>query len=125
MSKMKEFIAFRATMELLKETAQTSILDKVYDQCIENPASKENYVKALYAPFTDQQISDKIAEIITSPQINAEVKVIYQTVKNLNKACPEHSGDWYFTGDYPTDGGMMVVNRSFANFREGKVVRAY
>jgi amidophosphoribosyltransferase len=125
MSKMKEFIAFRATLELLKETAQTGILDKVYDQCLEYPEATENFVKAIYAPFTDQEISDKIAEIITSPQINAEVKVIYQTVKNLNKACPEHSGDWYFTGDFPTDGGMRVVNRSFANFREGKIVRAY
>jgi amidophosphoribosyltransferase len=125
MSKMKEFIAFRATLELLKESGRSNVLDEVYEKCVASPNAKENFVKQVYAPFTDQQISDKIAEIITSPQINAEVKVIYQTVKNLNKACPEHIGDWYFTGNFPTEGGMRVVNKSFANFMEGKVVRAY
>ncbi|MGY6559805.1 MAG: amidophosphoribosyltransferase [Nitritalea sp.] len=125
MSKMREFIAFRATVALLKERGMTSLMDEVYEKCIAHPAPTQNYVKALYAPFTDQEISDKIAEIITSTSIQAEVKVIYQTVENLNRACPEHLGDWYFTGDFPTTGGMRVVNRAFANYMEGKAIRAY
>jgi amidophosphoribosyltransferase len=85
----------------------------------------ENFVKALYEPFSDQEISDKIAEIITTSEIRAEVKVIYQTVENLHKCIPDHLGDWYFTGNFPTSGGMRVVNRAFANYMEGKAVRAY
>ncbi|QDH81411.1 amidophosphoribosyltransferase [Echinicola soli] len=125
MSKMREFIAFRAALKLLEETGQQYILDEVYDKCVANPDAEENFVKEVYGKFTPQQISDKIADIITMDQINAEVKVIYQTVENLNKSCPEHLGDWYFTGDFPTEGGMKVVNKSFVNFMEGKVVRAY
>lgn len=125
MSKLKEFIAFRATVELLKDKGMSYLMDEVYEKCITNQILTQNYVKALYDPFSDQEISDKIADIITTDEINAEVKVIYQTVDNLHKCIPDHSGDWYFTGDFPTSGGMRVVNRAFANYMEGKVVRAY
>ncbi|MEX2591480.1 MAG: amidophosphoribosyltransferase [Anditalea sp.] len=125
MSKMKDFVAFRATIALIKEKGRTDILDQVYAKCVEDPKGKENYIKEVYASFTDQEISDKIAEIITSDKINAEVKVIYQTVANLNNACPDHLGDWYFTGNFPTQGGVQVVNRSFVNYMQGKAVRAY
>ncbi|MGY6741503.1 MAG: amidophosphoribosyltransferase [Cecembia sp.] len=125
MSKMKEFIAFRATLELLKERGMSYLLEEVYEKCNTQQILTENYVKLLYAPFSDQEISDKIAEIITTPEIRAEVKVLYQTVENLHKCIPDHLGDWYFTGDFPTSGGMRVVNRAFANFMEGKTVRAY
>ncbi len=125
MSKMKEFIAFRAMVELLKERNMTYIMDEAYDRCMTSDILNQNHVKALYEPFSDEEISDKIAEIITTPDIKAEVKVIYQTVDNLHKCIPEHTGDWYFTGNFPTAGGMRVVNRAYANFMEGKIVRAY
>jgi amidophosphoribosyltransferase len=127
MSKMKEFIAFRACLALLKETHQENLLDSVYEKCLASVHEKKtpNYVKELYAPFTHEQISDKIAEIVTPTDTKAEVQVIYQTVENLHKACPNHLGDWYFTGDYPTNGGNKVVNKAFVNFMEGKLVRAY
>jgi amidophosphoribosyltransferase len=85
----------------------------------------KNYVKEIYAPFTDEQISAKIAELLTPPTIKAEVEIVYQTVENLHKACPKNLGDWYFTGDYPTPGGNRVVNKAFMNYVEGKNVRAY
>lgn len=125
MSKMKEFVAFRAALALLRERKMENVLDEVYDACAGSPNSSENFVKGIYSHFSDEELSDKIAEIITTEDINAEVKVIYQTVDNLHKCCPEHLGDWYFTGDYPTIGGMRVVNKSFVNFMEGKTVRAY
>jgi amidophosphoribosyltransferase len=84
-----------------------------------------NYVKEIYAPFSDEQISDKIAEMLTTSEINAEVKIVYQTIEGLHEACPNHKGDWYFTGDYPTPGGNKVVNQSFINFIEGSNARAY
>ena len=125
MSKMKDFVAFRAAISLLKESGREYVLDEVYEKCINDPKGTLNYVKEVYGSFTDEQISDKIAQIITSKQIRAEVKVIYQTVASLNQACPDHKGDWYFTGNFPTVGGMQVVNRSFVNYMEGKTVRAY
>ncbi|MFD2202480.1 amidophosphoribosyltransferase [Shivajiella indica] len=125
MSKMKEFIAFRATVELLKERGMSNLMDEVYEKCTTKQILTENYVKELYEPFSDQEISDKVAEIITTKEIKAEVKVLYQTVENLHKCIPDHLGDWYFTGNFPTSGGMRVVNRAFANYMEGKVVRAY
>src|SRR5690606_1112832 len=125
MSKMKDFVAFRAAIALLKDYGKTYILDQVYAKCLNDPKGNENYVKEIYSSFTDDQISDKIAEIITSEAIQAKVKVIYQTVANLNNSCPEHLGDWYFTGNFPTQGGVQVVNRSFVNYMEGKAVRAY
>ena len=125
MSKMKEFIAFRAAIALLHEHGKSHILDEVYVKCLEDPSGSVNHVKEVYSSFTYDQISDKIAEIVTTDAIKAEVKVIYQTVVSLNNACPDHLGDWYFTGNFPTKGGVQVVNRSFVNFMEGKAVRAY
>lgn len=127
MSRMKDFVAFRAALVLLKEADKEYLLDEVYDKCEmdRNNKSAPNHVKELYAPFTDEQISRKIAEIITPSEIKAEVEVVYQTVENLHKACPKHVGDWYFTGNYPTKGGNKVVNRAFVNYMQGKTVRAY
>jgi len=129
MSRMGEFVAFEAAISLLKERGKESIILDVYQKCKASellPKEQvENYVKAIYEPFTDQEISDRIAEIITPKEINAEVKVIYQTLENLHKACPEHTGDWYFSGNFPTPGGNKVVNRAFANWMEGKNQRGY
>lgn len=129
MSKMKEFVAFRAALALLKERNLEHILDEVNLKCLvalENgTASQENFVKAIYAPFTDQEISDKIAEIVKPNNLQAELSIVYQTVENLNIACPNHLGDWYFTGNFPTPGGNQVVNKSFVNFMKGIEVRAY
>jgi amidophosphoribosyltransferase len=134
MSKVKEFVAFRAVLQLLNERGLNHIADEVYAQAVaaieSGNAMQENYVKALFAPFTHDEISRKVADIITPRRndvvdLNAEVSVIYQTVENLHVACPNHSGDWYFTGNYPTPGGNKVVNKAFVNFMEGKVVRAY
>ncbi len=125
MSRMKEFIAFRAALALLKERKLENVLDGVYDSCVAHSSSNENYVKEVYSLFTNEEISDKIAEIVTTKEIKADVKVIFQTVENLHKCIPDHLGDWYFTGDYPTTGGTRVVNRAFANYMEGKTERAY
>ncbi len=123
MSRMSEFIAFNAAIELLKEYNLTSVLDDVYRKCKESeslPADRiENCVKKVYAPFTDAQIADKIARMITPEEVKCEVKVVYQTIENLHKACPRHPGDWYFSGDYPTPGGTRLVNRAFVNYYEG------
>lgn len=129
MAKLEGLVAFQATLELLKERNQYHLVEEVYQKskAQENLPDSEivNYVKEIYAPFTDQEISDKIAEMLTSSSVNAEIKIIFQTVDNLHKACPENLGDWYFTGDYPTNGGNRVVNRAFMNFYEGKDARAY
>ncbi len=127
MSKMKDFIAFRAVIALLKERDMEYILDDVYNTCVATLGDPkvENHVKKLYEPFTYEEVSDKIAEIVTPKGMKAEVKVIYQSVNNLHRACPNHLGDWYFTGDFPTEGGNKVVNRAFMYFMEGKLVRAY
>jgi len=125
MSRMKEFIAFRAALELLKERKMEHVLDKVYQSCSEHTNSGLNFVKEVYDSFSDQEISDKIASIVTSTEIKAQVKLIFQTVENLHKCIPDHLGDWYFTGDYPTTGGTRVVNRAFANYIEGRTERAY
>ena len=129
MSKMKDFVAFRAAMELLKERGLENILDEVNLKCLvalENgTATSENFVKAIYEPFTNEEISNKIAEIVKPKHLHAEVSVIYQTVENLNVACPNHLGDWYFTGNFPTPGGNQVVNKAFVNFMKGVEVRAY
>ena len=127
MARIDEFIAFRATLELLKDTDQYHIVDEVYKKCKENEHldNPENYVKNIYAPFTAEQISDKIAELLKTENINAEVKIIFQSIGDLHKACPNDTGDWYFTGDFPTSGGMKVVNKAFVNFYEGKKERAY
>jgi len=129
MSRMGEFVAFEAAISLLKEAGRDDVILKVYQQCKDSAVlPKEevvNYVKAIYEPFTDQQVSDRIARIITPTAIKCKVEVIYQTLDNLHKACPDHSGDWYFSGDYPTPGGNKVVNRAFVNWMEGKNQRAY
>jgi len=129
MSRMGEFVAFEAAISLLKDAGKDDAILKVYQQCKDSAKlPKEdvmNYVKAIYEPFTDQEISDRIAKIITPKEIKAEVKVIYQTLDNLHQACPDHLGDWYFSGDFPTPGGNKVVNRAFANWMEGKNQRGY
>ncbi|MCB4807145.1 amidophosphoribosyltransferase [Tamlana sp. 62-3] len=129
MANLEGLIAFQAALELLKDNNQYSIVDEVYKKCLDQTdlADKDvvNFVKEIYEPFTDEQISDKIAELLNDESINAEVKIIFQSVENLHKACPEHLGDWYFTGNYPTVGGNRVVNRAFINFYEGNKERAY
>jgi amidophosphoribosyltransferase len=129
MAKMGDFIAFEAAIALLHETNQIHIIDEVYAKCIKQiTLPKEeviNVVKEIYAPFTDEQISKKIAELLTPNSIKAEVDIIFQSVENLNKACPNHLGDWYFTGNYPTPGGNKVVNKAFMNWKENKNERAY
>lgn len=126
MSRMKDFIAFRAAVKLIEDRGgMDNLLERVYDKCVAQPDSGENYVKEIYEPFSDQEISDEIASIITSENIKAGVHVIYQTVENLHLSCPAHSGDWYFTGNFPTKGGMRVVKKAFVNYMEGKEERAY
>ncbi|MBE8724970.1 amidophosphoribosyltransferase [Flavobacterium hungaricum] len=129
MAKLEGLVAFRAALTLLKERNLYHIVDEVYAKCKaqENFADKDvvNYVTAIYDQFTQEEVSDKIAEMLSSPEIKAEVKIIFQTVEDLHVACPKNLGDWYFTGDYPTPGGNRVVNRAFMNFYEGKDARAY
>jgi len=129
MAKITDFIAFTATIELLKETHQSEVLNEVYRKCkAQEKLPKEqmvNYVKEIYELFTPQQISAKIAQLVTPAGCNAEVAVVFQTVEDLHQAIPGHTGDWYFTGDYPTPGGNKVVNKSFINYIEGRNERAY
>ena len=129
MAKIADFIAFKAVIELLKETRKEGIINSVYlkAKAQENfPKEKiVNYVKELYEPFTPERIANKVAGLVTPPNLNASVHIVYQTIKDLHKACPGHLGDWYFTGDYPTPGGNKVVNRAFINYIEGRKVRAY
>lgn len=129
MARLGDFIAFRAAIELLKETGKEHVINDVYKKAkaqLEGPDSElVNHVKDIYAPFTHVEISAKIAEMLTTKEINAEVKIVYQTIEGLHEACPDHKGDWYFTGNYPTPGGMRVVNKSFINFIEGSNARAY
>lgn len=124
MSRMGEFIAFRAAMELLKENDMEHIAREVYRKCLEQSSLPDeeiqNYVKEIYAPFTDEQIARKIAEMLTPEDVKAEIEIVYQTVENLHKAIPNHPGDWYFSGDYPTPGGNRLVNGAYINFYEGK-----
>jgi len=129
MSKMKEFVAFRAVLELLKESGREFHLEDVYEQCkgaIQTlSGNMENHVKNLYAQFSYDEISQKVSEIVTPKNCKAEVQVVFQTIDNLHKACPKHIGDWYFTGDYATPGGNRVANKAYMFFMEGKTVRAY
>jgi amidophosphoribosyltransferase len=129
MSKLGDFIAFRAAIELMKEHGKEDCLKELYDKCKElqrmGQLHTENVVKQVYKPFTTEQISDKIAELITPKGLTLPVQVIFQTIESLHKACPTNTGDWYFTGNYPTPGGNRVVNKAFINFMEGKNVRGY
>jgi len=129
MAKLGDFIAFQAAVSLLKDNFKENLLEEVYEKAkaMEGLPKNEirNVVKEIYQPFTAEQISDKIAELLRPESIHAEVQIIYQSIEGLHNACPENLGDWYFTGNYPTPGGNKVVNRSFINYMEGKNVRAY
>lgn len=129
MAKLEGLVAFKAALALLKERNLYSIVDSVYEKCKaqENLVDAEvvNFVTEIYAPFTPEEISSKIAQMLCSSDIKAQVEIIFQTVENLHQACPKNLGDWYFTGDYPTPGGNRVVNRAFINFYEGIDLRAY
>ncbi|KOY88065.1 amidophosphoribosyltransferase [bacterium 336/3] len=125
MSRMKDFIAFRAMLELLKEHNKEYLIDELEQKDLNNLGETQNLAQKLYACFTDEQISDKIAQMIRKDGIRAEVSVIYQNVEGLHQACPSHLGDWYFTGNYPTQGGYTVVNKSLMNYLQGNLARAY
>jgi amidophosphoribosyltransferase len=129
MSKLGDFIAFRAAIELMKERGRENCLQEYYEHCKELQRTghlhTENVVRRIYSPFAPQEISDKIAQLITPPDISTPVQVIYQTIESLHKACPTNTGDWYFTGNYPTPGGNRVVNKAFINYMEGKNIRGY
>ncbi|MGA9589838.1 MAG: amidophosphoribosyltransferase [Salegentibacter sp.] len=129
MARIEDLVAFKAALELLRENNSYHIVEEVYAKCKEQVDLEDeevkNFVKEIYDPFTDEQISDKISELLSEPTVKAKIKVIYQSVENLHKACPKNLGDWYFTGDYPTFGGNRVVNRAFINFYEGNKDRAY
>ncbi|WP_047247020.1 amidophosphoribosyltransferase [Maribacter thermophilus] len=129
MAKLEDFIAFKAALALHKENNTMHVIEDIYKKCIDQVKTKDkdviNYVKEIYSPFTPDQISAKIGELLSPPDIKAEVQIIYQSVSSLHEACPKNLGDWYFTGNYPTPGGNRVVNRAFINFYEGKNERAY
>lgn len=129
MSKLGDFIAFRAAMELLRTRGMEDIADQVYHECRDRQRSgqlhTENLVRRIYKPFSTEEISDMVARLITPPEVDIPVQVIFQTIEDLHKACPGNTGDWYFTGNYPTPGGNRVVNRAFINFMEGRNVRGY
>jgi amidophosphoribosyltransferase len=129
MAKIGDFIAFNAAVELLKDTKQEHILTDAYEKCkAQAHLPKEemvNYVQDIYKPFTAEEISSKISELLTPKGMNAEVEIIYQSISDLHASCPDHKGDWYFTGNYPTPGGTKVVNKAFMNYMEGNNARAY
>ncbi|GIM50901.1 amidophosphoribosyltransferase [Capnocytophaga stomatis] len=129
MARLEDLIAFEATLQLHRERGTYNIVDEVYKKCIAQVNLSDdkviNYVKEIYTPFTDEEITDKITELLLPKDYPIDVKIIFQSVANLHKACPQNLGDWYFTGDYPTNGGNRVVNRAFINFYEGKKDRAY
>ncbi len=129
MARLEHLVAFQAALELHKDRGTYSIVEEIYHKCKEQVEMEDvnviNHVKKLYAPFTDEEISDKIAEIISEENIESKVKLIFQSVDDLHKACPKNLGDWYFTGNYPTAGGNRVVNRAYINFYEGNPDRAY
>ncbi len=129
MAKLEGLIAFKAALLLLQERNLYHIVEEVYQKCKAQEFLKDseirNFVTEIYSPFHEQEISDKIAEMLSSSDINSEVKIIFQSIDNLHIACPKNLGDWYFTGNYPTPGGNRVVNRAFINFFEGKDTRAY
>jgi amidophosphoribosyltransferase len=129
MSKLGDFIAFKAAIELMKEKGKEDCLQEIYDKCKElqrlDQLHTENLVRLVYKPFTTEEISDKIAQLITPKGLTIPVQVIFQTIGSLHRACPTNTGDWYFTGNYPTPGGNKVVNKAFINYMEGKNVRGY
>lgn len=129
MARLGDFVAFRAAIALLKESGRDNVIDEVYEKCQGQAhlpdAEIENFVREIYEPFSPEEISEKIAEIITPPEVKAEVKIMYQRIEDLHKAIPNHTGDWYFTGKFPTPGGNRVMNKAFLNYYEGKGERAY
>lgn len=129
MAKMCDFVAFTAAIQLLKDTGRVQLIEDVYKKCKDQenyPKTQiKNYVKEIYAPFTDEDVTNKIAEMLTPEDLNAEFTIVYQTIEDLHKACPNDLGDWYFTGDYPTPGGNKVVNKAFINWKEGINERPY
>jgi amidophosphoribosyltransferase len=129
MSKLGDFIAFRAAIALVRESGRESMLDELYARCKEmnrnSQLHTENLVRHIYKPFSTEEISRKIAQLITPPDITIPVEVIFQTIEDLHESCPTNTGDWYFTGNYPTPGGNRVVNKAFMNYMEGKDVRGY
>ena len=129
MANLESLIAFRAALELLKDAGKYDIVEQVYKKCLSQVGIQDknvkNYVKEIYDNFTDDEISEKISHLLSDEDVNAEVKIIFQSVENLHKACPKNLGDWYFTGNYPTPGGNRVVNKAFINFFEGNKERAY
>ena len=129
MSRMSEFAAFRAAIELLKDRGMKNLIDEVYRKSLEQKDKPKeeiiNYVKEIYAPFTDEEISGKMAEMLTPAGTEAKVEIVFQSIENLHKACPNNNGDWYFSGDYPTPGGNRMVNTAFLNYIEGIDKRSY
>jgi len=129
MAKLGDFVAFRAAIDLLKESGRENVINEIYkkSKSQENLPKEQivNYVKEIYKPFTPEEISAKISDLLKSDEVNADVEIVFQTIENLHAACPNDTGDWYFTGKYPTPGGNKVVNKSFINFIEGKNQRAY
>ena len=129
MSKMGDFIAFKAAIALLEERGMQHVINDTYQKIkaleVTGNLNTENVVKEIYQPFTPEEISDKIAQLITPSNINIPVEVIYQTVEDLHECCPTNTGDWYFTGNYPTPGGNKVCNKAFVNYVEGNNVRGY
>jgi len=129
MAKLGDFIAFNAAISLIRDQGKESIIDEVYQLCLsqlDKPKEEViNYVKMIYDPFTPQEISQKIAELLTPKDMKAPVEIVYQSIENLHQACPDNKGDWYFTGNYPTPGGNKVVNKAFINWKEDRNERAY
>jgi amidophosphoribosyltransferase len=129
MAKLEDFIAFRAALELHRDRNNMHVVDEIYEKCVKQIHTTDkdviNYVKEFYAPFSADEISKKIGDLLSPDDIKSEVQIIYQTISNLHAACPKNLGDWYFTGNYPTPGGNRVVNKAFINFYEGKNERAY
>ena len=129
MAKMGDFVAFQAAVALLKDTNKEHILKEAYNKCkAQEYLPKEemkNFVQEIYKPFSAEEISKKISELLTPKGTHAKVEIIYQSIPDLHESCPNHLGDWYFTGDYPTPGGIKVVSKAFMNYMEGKNERAY
>ncbi|MGN1256639.1 MAG: amidophosphoribosyltransferase, partial [Bacteroidaceae bacterium] len=122
MARMEEFIAFRAAIELLKDRQSEHIITEVYNQCKaqekRSSCEMQNYVKEIYAPFTDEDISAKIVEMLRPNDVTTPIEIVYQTLDGLHRACPAHTGDWYFSGDYPTPGGVKLLDKAFINYYE-------
>ena len=129
MSRMRDFVAFVAAVELTKQKGDDSLLTRIYEACLQdenNPVQQSvNHVQKLFEPYTADEISKKIAQLLTPADMRADVEILYQSISGLHLACPDHRGDWYFTGNYPTPGGNRVANRSFINFIEKSNARAY